>query len=295
MDALADRYEIRAELGQGGMAVVYLAHDHKHDRPVALKVVRPELRLSLGPARFLREIQIAARLTHPNILPLYDSGEVGGTLFYAMPFLEGESLRDLLNREGQLPVADAIRIARQVADALAYAHSMGVVHRDIKPENIVVGPWGEVLLLDWGLAKVWDRVKEIHPSGEKTDPEDKSLTAQGPLQATPLYMSPEQIAEAKDLDHRTDIYSLGAVLFELLTLEHLAWGETLDEMLDNTQNRPAPAPSSVSPNREIPSLLETICLRCVQKDPDYRIQNVKELIHELLYWRRIHVMRRPET
>src|SRR2546423_9735673 len=150
--ALADRYAIDRELGHGGMATVYLAQDLKHGRAVAIKVLRPELAAALGAERFLREIEIAARLTHPHILPLHDSGEAGGFLYYVMPFVQGESLRDRLKREPQLPVEDAVRIAREVATALSYAHSHGVVHRDIKPENILLSG-GEAVVADFGVAR----------------------------------------------------------------------------------------------------------------------------------------------
>ena len=150
--ALADRYQIERELGQGGMATVYQAHDLKHDRQVAINVLRPELTAALGPERFLREITTTANLRHPHILPLYDSGEAGGFLYYVMPFAEGESLRQRLEREGQIPVADAVGIAREVADALDYAHRQGVVHRDVKPENILLQE-GHAIVADFGIAR----------------------------------------------------------------------------------------------------------------------------------------------
>src|SRR5436309_3230175 len=150
--ALADRYTIERELGRGGMATVYLAQDLKHHRPVAIKVLRPELAAALGAERFLREIETAAKLTHPHILPLHDSGEAAGFLFYVMPYVEGESLRDRLSRETQLPLGDALQIAREVADALSYAHSHDVVHRDIKPENILLEA-GHAVVTDFGIAR----------------------------------------------------------------------------------------------------------------------------------------------
>ena len=164
-----------------------------------------------------------------------------------------------------------------------------------------MGRFGECCCSTGDFAKVWKKEKQdsqagadsSQPSGQSTD--DASLTAQGPLQATPLYMSPEQITESTDIDHRTDIFSIGAVIFELLTLQHMAWGETIDEMLHNTQYRRTPLPSLVSPDREIPALLETLCLRCAQKDPDHRIQHVRELIHELLYWKRLRAILRARV
>src|SRR3989442_4238625 len=150
--ALADRYALERELGRGGMAAVYLAQDLKHHRKVAIKVLRPEIAAALGPERFLREIEVAARLTHPHILPLHDSGQAGGSLYYVMPYIEGESLRDRLEREGPLPLEEALRITREVASALSYAHSHDVVHRDIKPENILLSG-GEAVVADFGIAR----------------------------------------------------------------------------------------------------------------------------------------------
>jgi serine/threonine-protein kinase len=204
--ALADRYTLERELGRGGMAVVYEALDVRHDRTVAIKVLRPELAASLGAERFLREIQIAAKLTHPNILPLHDSGEADGTLFYVMPYIEGESLRDLLSREKQLSIDDALQITREVGDALSYAHSLGVVHRDIKPENILFQA-GHAVVADFGIARA---VSEA--GGE-------SLTETGLAVGTPAYMSPEQATATKEIDARTDVYSLGCVLYEMLSGE----------------------------------------------------------------------------
>ena len=177
--ALADRYRVERELGRGGMATVYLAHDIRHDRPVALKVLRPELVASLGPERFLLEIRIAARLRHPHILPVHDSGETAGRLWYTMPYVEGESLRQLLSRERQLPVDRAVRIATQVLGALGYAHGHGVIHRDIKPENILLDS-DQAVVADFGVARA------ISAAGEDR------LTETGLALGTPAYMSPEQ-------------------------------------------------------------------------------------------------------
>jgi len=201
--SLAGRYHIDRELGRGGMAVVFLATDAKHGRRVALKVLRPELAESLGAERFVREIEIAARLSHPHVLALYDSGDAGGFLFYAMPFVEGETLRDRLERERQLPLADALQIAREVADALGYAHSLGVIHRDIKPENILFQA-GHAVVSDFGIARAIDVAGGEH------------LTETGIAIGTPAYMSPEQASGEGRLDGRTDLYSLACVLYEML-------------------------------------------------------------------------------
>ena len=202
--ALADRYRINRELGAGGMATVYLAEDLKHRRRVAVKVLRPELAAALGAERFLREIETTANLRHPHILPLYDSGEAGGFLFYVMPLVEGESLRDTLRRERSVPVADAVQIAREVADALGYAHARGVIHRDIKPENILLES-GHAVVADFGIAKAMSTLA------------DGRLTQTGLAVGTPAYMSPEQALADAALDGRSDLYSLGCVLFEMLT------------------------------------------------------------------------------
>jgi eukaryotic-like serine/threonine-protein kinase len=204
-EGLRDRYAFERELGRGGMATVWLARDLRHDRPVALKVLHPELAASLGPERFLREIKLAARLQHPHILSVYDSGESGGRLWFTMPYVEGESLRDRLGRERQLPIADAVRLTREAALALDFAHRHGAVHRDIKPENILLVD-GQALVADFGIAR---------GLGDG----DERLTETGISIGTPAYMSPEQAAADKGVDSRTDIYSLGIVLYEMLAGE----------------------------------------------------------------------------
>ncbi len=205
--ALADRYRIERELGQGGMATVYLAHDLRHDRKVALKVLRPELSAILGAERFLAEIKTTANLQHPHILGLFDSGEADGLVFYAMPFVEGESLRDRLDREKQLPVGEAVQIAREVADALEYAHQHGIVHRDIKPENILLHG-GHAVVADFGIA-----LAAAHSDG------GSRMTETGMSLGTPHYMSPEQAMGEREITPKADIYALGCVLYEMLTAE----------------------------------------------------------------------------
>jgi eukaryotic-like serine/threonine-protein kinase len=217
-DNLAGRYEIEREIGRGGMATVYRARDVQHDRPVALKVLHPELAASLGSERFQREIKLAARLQHPHILGVYDSGETDGLLWFAMPFVEGESLRDRLTRERQLPVPDAVRLCREVALALDFAHRHGVVHRDIKPENILLID-GQAMLADFGIARALG-------AGE-----DNSLTGTGMSIGTPGYMSPEQAAGERNIDTRTDIYSLGCVLYEMLAGEPPFTGPTMQAVI----------------------------------------------------------------
>ena len=204
-EGLRDRYETKRELGRGGMATVYLARDLRHDRPVALKVLHPELAATLGPERFLREIRLSARLQHPHILTVYDSGETAGRLWFTMPYIEGESLRDRLVRERQLSVSDAVRLTREVALALDFAHRHGAVHRDIKPENILLVD-GQALVADFGIARALGG-------------EEQRLTETGFAIGTPAYMSPEQAAGDKALDARTDVYSLGIMLYEMLAGE----------------------------------------------------------------------------
>ena len=216
--ALADRYAIEGEIGAGGMATVYLAEDLKHHRKVAIKVLRPELAAVLGAERFLKEIEVTANLRHPHILPLFDSGEADGFLYYVMPYVEGESLRDRLNREKQLPVEDALQIVREVADALGSAHRHDVIHRDIKPENILLEE-GHAVVADFGIARA------IHAAG------GEQLTETGLAVGTPAYMSPEQAMGSKELDGRSDLYSLGCVLYEMLAGQPPFTGATVESIV----------------------------------------------------------------
>jgi serine/threonine-protein kinase len=222
--ALASRYRLERELGQGGMARVYLAQDLKYERQVAVKVLRPELAAEVGATRFLREIQIAARLHHPHILPLYDSDQADGLVYYVMPYITGETLRHRLARDRQLPVGDALQIAREVADALSYAHGAQVIHRDIKPANILIDS-GHALVADFGIARAVGSAQ----------------TSAGHVVGTPAYMSPEQIDGDPNLDGRSDIYSLGCVLFEMLAGEPPFKGGSLTAIIANRLSSPAPS------------------------------------------------------
>ena len=226
-DALADRYIVERELGRGGMAHVFLAHDVKHDRSVAIKVLRSELAAALGADRFLREIHLAAKLHHPHILPLYDSGAAAGFLYYVMPYVEGESLRDRLQRETQLPLEDALQITREVADALSYAHSHDVVHRDIKPENILFES-GHAVVADFGIARAI------------TEAGGEQLTATGLAVGTPAYMSPEQASGNHKIDGRSDVYSLACVLYEMLAGDPPYTGPTAQAILARRLTDPVP-------------------------------------------------------
>src|SRR6184192_1431204 len=250
--ALADRYTIERELGRGGMATVYLAQDRKHHRQVAIKVLKPELAAALGPERFLREIDTAARLNHPHILPLHDSGEAEGFLFYVMPYVEGESLRDRLSREKQLPLGDALQIAREVADALSYAHSRDVVHRDIKPENILFEA-GHAVVSDFGIARAITAA-----GGEK-------LTGTGIAVGTPGYMSPEQGAASARVDERSDIYSLGCVLYEMLAGEPPFTGPSAESIV--RQHLAAPPPRVSAMRAAVTPAVEQAIARALAKTP----------------------------
>ena len=267
--ALADQYAIVRELGRGGMATVYLAEDLKHGRHVAVKVLRPELAGALGPERFLREIEIAARLDHPHILPLYDSGRVGGAggefLYYVMPFVEGESLRDRLRREKQLPTEEALQIAREVADALSYAHSRDVVHRDIKPENILLAG-GHARVADFGIARAI------------TEAGGARLTGTGLAIGTPTYMSPEQAAGSTDLDGRSDLYSLGCVLYEMLA-GHPPFTGPLESMVHQHLTAEPPAITILRP--AVPPTVAAALQRVLAKTPADRFSPAAQFAEAL--------------
>jgi serine/threonine-protein kinase len=239
--ALIGRYTIERELGRGGMAVVYLAHDVKHDRAVAVKVLRPEIAAALGPERFLREVQITARLNHPHILPLLDSGEADGFLYYVMPYVEGESLRARLEREAQLPLEEALQITREAADALGYAHCHDVVHRDVKPENILLES-GHAIVADFGIARAI------------TEAESEKRTEPGIAVGTPQYMSPEQAMGERHLDGRSDIYSLGCVAYEMLAGEPPFTGRSPEAIRARRLQGPPPSLATMRPT--IPPIVE---------------------------------------
>ena len=265
--AVADRYRIERELGQGGMATVYLAADLRHDRKVALKVLRPELAATIGPERFLREIRIAAQLQHPHILPLLESGEAGGFVYYVMPYVAGESLRERLARERELPVADAVRLLAEIVDALGHAHANGVVHRDVKPDNVMVSG-RHALVMDFGVAKA---VSEA--SGRNT------LTTAGVALGTPAYMAPEQAAADPHVDHRADIYAVGVMGYELLAGRPPFVGGTPQQVLAAHVTQ---QPDPVSRHRPgIPVALDQLLMRCLAKRPADRWQSAEELLAQL--------------
>ena len=263
--ALSDRYAVERELGRGGMATVYLAQDLKHNRQVAIKVLLPEIAATLGTKRFLVEIETAARLNHPHILPLYDSGEVEGFVYYVMPYVEGESLRERLERDRQLVIEDALTIAREVADALSYAHAQGVVHRDIKPENILISA-GHAVLADFGIARA------ISEAG------DERLTGTGLVLGSPEYMSPEQ-ATGQTIDGRADIYALGCVLYEMLSGEPPFIGRTPQAILARRVTEPPP---SVRAMRDtVPLRIDETVRQALARVPADRFDTAASMVEAL--------------
>ncbi len=264
--ALADRYRVERELGQGGMATVYLAHDLKHDRDVAIKVLHPDLGAALGGERFLSEIRTTARLQHPHILPLLDSGAADGLLYYVMPLVTGETLRTRLERERQLPVEGAVLIAREVADALGYAHGLGVVHRDIKPENILL-QGGHALVADFGIALAVQTA-----AGAR-------MTQTGLSLGTPQYMSPEQAMGEKAIDARSDLYALGAVTYEMLTGEPPFTGPSVQAIVARLVTE---EPRAIGIQRKaVPPGVEAAVLRALEKLPADRFASAEEFVRAL--------------
>ena len=258
--ALASRYRIERVLGQGGMATVYLAADLKHNRKVAVKVMRPELAATLGADRFLREVDIAAQLAHPHILPLHDSGEVDGFLYYVMPYVEGESLSALLKREKQLTLDDAIRLSREIAQALAYAHARGIIHRDIKPANVLLTD-GHALVADFGIARAIG-------TGE-------ALTATGIAVGTPHYMSPEQASGETSIDARSDVYALGAVMYEMVSGEPPFTGPTAQAVLARSLTETAKPLSDV--RSSIPAAVSDVVMKALARSPADRYATIAEM------------------
>ena len=265
--ALSGRYAIVREVGAGGMATVYLAEDLKHHRKVALKVMKPELAATMGSSRFLREIETAAQLQHPHILPLHDSGEADGFLYFVMPFVEGESLRGKLTRGGELPVGEAVRVLRDVVDALSHAHAQGVVHRDIKPDNVLLSG-RHALVTDFGVAKA---VSEA--TGRN------AMTTVGVALGTPTYMAPEQAAADPHIDTRADIYAVGCLAYELLTGQPPFRGDSAQRVLAAHVTE---APTPVTTRRSaVPAQLNAVVMRCLEKKPADRWQTADELLAQI--------------
>ena len=293
-EVLAGRYRIGRELGRGGMASVYLARDEKHGRDVAIKVIRSELSASLGHERFLREIEIAARLRHPNIVPLYDSGEVDGSLFFVMPYEEGQSLRERLRQSGALTIVDAMSVLRDVARALAYAHDHSVVHRDIKPDNVMLSG-GASVVTDFGIAKAVSAALTATP--------DATLTQAGTVIGTPAYMAPEQATGDAGVDHRADIYSFGCLGYELFA-GHPPFQEQTTHLLIAAHIATVPRPITEI-RADVPQPVAELLSRCLAKTPDERPQSARELLPALdgatgaaaasPWRRRAHLSKRART
>jgi serine/threonine-protein kinase len=265
--ALADRYTIEREIGAGGMATVYLAEDLKHHRKVAVKVLRPELAAVLGAERFVQEITTTANLQHPHILPLFDSGEADSFLYYVMPYVEGETLRDKLNREKQLGIEEAVKITTEVADALDYAHRDNVIHRDIKPENILLHD-GRPMVADFGIALVANSA-----GGER-------LTETGLSLGTPAYMSPEQVAGDREIDGRSDIYALACVLYEMLAGEPPFTGPNPQAVLARHMTDPVPPITTVRSSVTQP--VAAAIAKALDKAPVDRFESAKAFSEAML-------------
>jgi predicted Ser/Thr protein kinase len=264
-EALRNHYVLERALGRGGMAMVYLARDLKHDRSVALKVLLPELASSLGPDRFQREIKLAARLQHPHILSVYDSGEAAGQLWFTMPFIDGESLRDRLRREHRLPLEEALRITQEATQALEYAHKHGVVHRDIKPENLLLTKDGNTLVADFGIARALGG--------------DEHLTQTGSSMGTPAYMSPEQANGEQALDARTDLYSLACVLYEMLAGEPPFTGSTAAAIVAKWFTEPIPSVRAIRP--DVPEGVDLSIRRALAQSASDRFATTAEFVRAL--------------
>jgi serine/threonine-protein kinase len=271
LSALSGRYRVDRELGRGGMATVYLARDLRHDRNVAVKVLEPSIGAE-GAERFLREIHIAAALTHPHVLGVYDSGEWDGRLYYVMPYVDGETLRARLVREGQLTLSDAVRLLRELADALAYAHAHGVVHRDLKPENVLLSG-GHAVVADFGIAKALAAATQGE-AGPRT-----TLTATGMAIGTPAYMAPEQAVGDTAMDHRVDLYALGVIAYEVLTGSHPFAGRSA-QALAAAHLTETPAPI-VQRRADVPPALANLVAQLLEKDPARRPRNADEVVRAL--------------
>ena len=268
---LSDRYAIEREIGHGGMATVYLARDRRHDREVAVKVLEPQV-ASGGAERFLREIRIAARLTHPHILGVHDSGESDGRLFYVMPYVAGETLRSRLTRDGGLSLTDTVRLLHELADALAYAHAQGVVHRDLKPENVLLSA-GHAVVADFGIARAI-----AVATGTGTEPNDR-ITGTGVAVGTPAYMAPEQAIGDATMDHRADLYALGLIAYEMLTGNHPFAGRTGAAVA--RAHLTEPPPPLAERGADVPPAVASLVMQLLAKDPAARPHNATDVLRVL--------------
>lgn len=279
------RYAYFKTIARGGKSIIQSVKDLHLMRVVCHKSLKREFANdAVEQMRLVREARVSAMLQHPNTVPTYELGrDSRGHVYFTMKLVHGYTLREVLDYRERYDLQRLMHVIEQVAYALDYAHGHGVAHRDIKPENVLVGPFGEVLLLDWGLAKVWDQQGgsgDEPISMEVSKLEELSMTAQGKLQGTAAYMSPEQIERDPDIDYRTDIYSLGTIFYEVLCGQPPAVGDTFDEILGQTLNEPPTPPSKIA-RLPVPSRLEALCLKCIEKKPDERFQSIAELIREL--------------
>ncbi|MCH2355861.1 MAG: serine/threonine protein kinase [Pseudomonadales bacterium] len=278
------RYALFSTIAKGGKSLIKSCKDLHLSRFVCYKTLKPEFASDeREQQRLIREARVSAMLQHPNTVPTYELGrDARGNPYFTMKLLHGYTLREILDYRERYDLTQLVEVVLQIGHALEYAHTHGVAHRDIKPENILAGPYGEVLLMDWGLAKVW------HPDGSSAPDEERkrskimdlSLTSQGKVQGTPHYMSPEQINQDTAIDHRTDIYSLGVVLYEILCGETPSKGEKLHHIIQSTLND-IPVPPAQLTNQRVPKALEEIALRCLQKQPSDRYASIAELLHLL--------------
>lgn len=287
------RYTHFKVIAKGGSSIIQSCLDNYLGRVVCHKTLRKEFRQDkYEQQRFLREARITAMLQHPNTIPVYDINRDGqNNMFFTMKLIQGRTLEEILTKLNQdhdatcseFTLLRLLGVFIQVANALSFAHSFGVVHRDIKPANIAIGPFGEVWLLDWGIAKIGNEATAT--SAIKASDDAFDLTAHSSLKATPLYMSPEQGDQHRNIDHRSDIYSLGSVLYEILCLHKMAWGSSLDEIMTHTRRDTAVSPSRQAPLRDIPKAIENIYSRCVQKQVQDRYQNVQDLVDDVRQFR----------
>ena len=294
------KYDNFQPLAEGGSASIQTCLDKNLHRVVAYKSLHPHLldsELEIG--RFTREARVTAMISHPGTVPVYEMGrDRSGNLYFTMKKLEGRDLRSILlgiaaknpNIEREFPLSRLIDILIQACQTVSFAHAQGVIHRDLKPANILVGGFGEVMVLDWGLAKVRGEKDQIvdEEIGEQTTGEKgiaMELTQPGQRYGTPLYMSPEQAVADAEIDERTDVYNLGSILYEMLTHKNLVWGTSVEEVMDQIKNRPTPIPSEVAPALRIPKELEAICLQAIQKKPEDRYLSVKDFAEDLQRYR----------
>ena len=280
------RYAFFSTVARGGKSIIQSCRDLHLGRVICHKSLRKELwEDEIEQQRLLREARVTAILQHPNTVPVYELGRDNrGGIYFTMKLVHGYTLREVFAYRDRYDLVQLVEVLIQIGQALDYAHNHGVVHRDLKPENILVGPFGEVLLLDWGLAKVWGRedISEEPPDEPASllDAPDSSLTGQGALQGTVAYMSPEQIRRDRGIDARTDVYSLGAVLYELISGELPSPGETVAEVIESVREKKVELPSTRS-SHQIPKQLEAICMTCLQKDPNERHRDMAELVRLL--------------